>query len=198
MGVREITRAMRKLGYIDLIAKTRMARTMRLRCPAKAALVAIGVTILSLPSAAGLSAAPLTIAVADFDFVDTSGEARDQSAEHTARVAKFAELVRENLSAQGDTSVLPFECPQRPCTPISMGSDDFLAAARRTGARFIVYGGIHKMSTLVQNGLVEVLDLPGEKLLSKRTVSFRGDNDEAYRRAAAFVSDTVRDAMKGR
>ena len=171
---------------------------MRLRCPAKAALAVIGVTVLSALSAPGLSAAPLTIAVADFDFVDTSGEARDQSAEHKARVAKFAELVRENLSAQGDTSVLPFECPQHPCTPISMGSDDFLAAARRTGARFIVYGGIHKMSTLVQNGLVEVLDLPGEKLLSKRTVSFRGDNDEAYRRAAAFVSDTVRDVMKGR
>ena len=27
-----------------------------------------------------LSAAPITVAVADFDYVDTSGEARDQSA----------------------------------------------------------------------------------------------------------------------
>ena len=171
---------------------------MRLRCPAKAALAVIGVTVLSALSAPGLSAAPLTIAVADFDFVDTSGEARDQSAEHKARVEKFAELVRENLSAQGDTSVLPFECPQHPCTPIRMGSDDFLAAARRTGARFIVYGGIHKMSTLVLGGLVEVVDLESEKLLLKRTVSFRGDNDGAYRRAAVFVADMVRDALNGR
>jgi hypothetical protein len=146
----------------------------------------------------GFAAAPLTIAVADFDYVDTSGETRDQSAEHRARVAKFAELARENSSAKGDYRVLPFDCPQHPCTPVSMGSDDFIAAARRSGARFIVYGGIHKMSTLVQNGLVEVLDLQNEKLLLKRTVSFRGDNDEAYRRAAAFVADTVREAMKGR
>jgi len=160
-------------------------------------LAAICGVVLSLASAP-LYAVPLTIAVADFDFVDTSGEARDQSAEHRARVATFAELVRENLSAQGDTSVLAFECPQHPCTPISMGSDDFIAAARRPGARFIVYGGIHKMSTLVQNGVVEVLDLQDEKLLLKRAVSFRGDNDEAYRRAAAFVADTVREAMKGR
>ena len=161
-------------------------------------LAAICGAVLSLASAPGLSAAPITIAVADFDYVDTSGEARDQSAEHKLRVTKFAELVRENLSAQGDTSVLAFQCPQHPCTPIRMGSDDFLAAARRSGARFIVYGGIHKMSTLVQNGLVEVLDLRNEKLLLKRAVSFRGDNDEAYRRAAAFVGDMVREAMKGR
>ena len=159
------------------------------------AVIAGVAAVLSLALAPGLSAAPLTIAVADFNYVDTSGEARDRSAEHRARVAKFAELVRENLSAQGYTSVLPFECPQHPCTPVSMGSDDFIAAARRSGARFIVYGGIHKLSTLVQNGVVEVLDLQNEKLILKRTVSFRGDNDEAYRRAAAFVGDMVREAM---
>src|SRR6516162_9107444 len=166
---------------------------------AKAALTFLFIAAaLSLPANLGASAAPLTIAVADFDYKDTSGEARDQSAEHKARVAHFAELVRENLSAQDDTSVLPFECPQHPCTPIRMGSDEFIAAARRSGARFIVYGGIHKMSTLVQNGLVEVLDLRNEKLILKRAVSFRGDNDEAYRRAAMFVADTVREAMTGR
>ena len=171
---------------------------MRRRSRAKAARVAIGISVLSPPLAPCLSAAPLTIAVADFDYVDTSGEARDQSAEHKARVAKLAELVRENLSAQGDYRVLPFECPQHPCTPVSMGSDDFIAAARRTGARFVVYGGIRKMSTLVQWGDVELLDLESEKLLLKRTVSFRGDTDEAFSRAAAFVGDTVREAMKGR
>jgi hypothetical protein len=165
----------------------------------KAALAAVCLAAaLSLQPSRGTLAAPLTIAVADFDYRDTSGEVRDQSAEHKARVAHFAELVRENLSAQGDTSVLPFDCPQHPCTPIKMGSDDFIAAARRTGARFIVYGGIHKMSTLVQNGLVEVLDLQNEKLILKRGVSFRGDNDEAFARAAAFVADTVREAMKTR
>ena len=37
--------------------------SMRLRCPAKAALAVIGVTVLSALSAPGLSAAPLTIAL---------------------------------------------------------------------------------------------------------------------------------------
>jgi Protein of unknown function (DUF2380) len=168
---------------------------MRQRVRIKAVIAGV-VAVLSLVLPPGLSATPLTIAVADFDYKDNSGEVRDQSAEHKARVAHFAELVRENLSAQGDTSVLPFDCPQHPCTPIKMGSDDFIAAARRTGARFIVYGGILKVSTLVQNGLVEVLDLQNEKLILMRAVSFRGDNDEAFSRAAAFVGETVREAMK--
>jgi Protein of unknown function (DUF2380) len=168
---------------------------MRQRVRIKAVIAGV-VAVLSLVLPPGLSATPLTIAVADFDYKDNSGEVRDQSAEHKARVAHFAELVRENLSAQGDTSVLPFDCPQHPCTPIKMGSDDFIAAARRTGARFIVYGGILKVSTLVQNGLVEVLDLQNEKPILMRAVSFRGDNDEAFSRAAAFVGETVREAMK--
>ena len=145
-----------------------------------------------------LSAAPLTVAVADFDYADSSGEVKDQSAEHRARVAHFAELIRANLGAQGDTRVLPLECAEPPCTPINMRPDDFIAAGRRSGARFVLYGGIHKMSTLVQWGDIELLDLEANKLLLKRTVTFRGDNDEAFRRAAAFVSDTVREAMAKR
>jgi hypothetical protein len=82
---------------------------------AKAALTFLfAAAALSLQANLGASAAPLTIAVADFDYKDTSGEVRDQSAEHKARVAHFAEVVRENLSAQGDTSVLQFEFRNTP------------------------------------------------------------------------------------
>ena len=101
----------------------------RVDCAKAALTILFAAAALSLQANLGASAAPLTIAVADFDYKDTSGEVRDQSAEHKARVAHFAELVRENLSAQGDTSVLQFECPQHPCTPIRMGADDFIAAA---------------------------------------------------------------------
>jgi Protein of unknown function (DUF2380) len=163
---------------------------------AQTAAIAIAMTAgLSLLAPPAPAAAPITIAVADFDYTDTSGEVNDQSAAHSARVAQFVELVRENLTAQGDYRVLPFDCPAHPCTPISMRPDDFIAAARRSGARFVVYGGIRKMSTLVQWGDVELLDLETEKLLLQRTVSFRGDNDDAFRRAAAFVGDTLRAAM---
>ena len=145
-----------------------------------------------------LSAAPLTIAVADFDYIDTSGEVKDQRAEHQARMAQFAELLRAKLGADGEFHVMPLECAEPPCTPINMQPEKFVAASRRSNARYVVYGGIHKTSTLVQWGDVELLDLEANKLLLKRTVTFRGDNDEAFRRAAAFISDTVRDAMAKR
>ena len=43
--------------------------------------------------------------------------------------------------------------------------------------------------------LCELLDLEAEKLLMRRTVTFRGDNDAAYRHAANFVSDTLKESM---
>jgi Protein of unknown function (DUF2380) len=141
------------------------------------------------------AAAPIAVAVADFDYFDTSGEVVDQSAEHRARVASFAALLRDNLSAQGDYRVVSIECPDHPCTATSMSQDLFIAAARKAGARLVVYGGIRKMSTLVQWGEIQLLDLEAEKLLMRRTVTFRGDNDAAYRHAANFVSDTLKETM---
>jgi hypothetical protein len=47
----------------------------------------------------------------------------------------------------------------------------------------------------VQWGEVQLLDLEAEKLLMQRTVTFRGDNDAAYRHAANFVGDQLKEAM---
>jgi len=110
-------------------------------------------------------------------------------------VASFAKLLRDNLAAQGDYRVVPIECPDQPCTATSMSQDVFIAAVRRAGARLVVYGGIRKMSTLVQWGEIQLLDLEAEKLLMRRTVTFRGDNDAAYRHAANFVGDQLKETM---
>ena len=150
---------------------------------------------LSFPSGGSPAAAPIAVAVADFDYFDTSAEVTDQSAEHRARVASFAKLLRDNLAAQGDYRVVPIECSDHPCTATSMSQDVFIAAARKAGARLVVYGGIRKMSTLVQWGEIQLLDLEAEKLLMRRTVTFRGDNDAAYRHAANFVGDKLKESM---
>jgi hypothetical protein len=144
----------------------------------------------------GSSAAqPIAVAVADFDYFDTSGEVADQSAEHQARVASFANLLRENLAALGDYRVVSIECQSRPCTATSMSQDVFIEAARKSGARLVIYGGIRKMSTLIQWGEIQLLDLDAEKLLMQRTVTFRGDNDAAYRHAANFVGEQLKETM---
>jgi len=153
------------------------------------------VAALSFQPGASAAAAPIAVAVADFDYFDTSGEVADQSAEHRARVASFANLLRDNLAAQADYRVVTIECPDHPCTATSMSQEVFIAAARKAGARLVIYGGIRKMSTLIQWGEIQLLDLQAEKLLLQRTVTFRGDNDAAYRHAANFVGDQLKETM---
>ena len=171
-------------------------RASRLRGIASAVLTMLcAFAALSSQPSASPAATPIAVAVADFDYFDTSGEVTDQSAEHRARVASFANLLRDNLAAQSDYRVVPIECPDHPCTATSMSQEVFIAAARKAGARLVIYGGIRKMSTLIQWGEIQLLDLEAEKLLLQRTVTFRGDNDAAYRHAANFVGDQLKETM---
>src|SRR4029453_11841202 len=87
------------------------------------------IAALSFQSGGSPAAAPIAVAVADFDYFDTSGEVTDQSAEHLARVASFANLLRDNLAAQGDYRVVTIECPDHPCTTTSMSHVGLIPAA---------------------------------------------------------------------
>lgn len=163
--------------------------------PARRIVLALGAAWLAAApvEAGGEDAVPLAlpVAIADFDNFDTSGEAAESSAAHAARVAAFDTLLGDSLVRQGGYDLRPLPCPARPCTAGGMDAEELLRAARGTGARLLLYGGIHKMSTLVQWGKVQVVDLEADALLLDRSFSFRGDNDEAFARAAAFLTRDV-------
>lgn len=129
----------------------------------------------------------IPVAVADFDYYDTSGEPTDQQAEHARRMAGFVTILRERLAADGAFTVRELRCGKPDCTAGDLAPDELIKAAREAGARMLVYGGIHKISTLVQWGKVQAVDLDNEALLLDRSFSFRGDNDRAFQRAADFV-----------
>ena len=80
------------------------------------------------------AATPIAVAVADFDYFDTSGEVADQSAEHRTRVASGPKLLRDDLAAQGDYRVVSIECRDHPCTATSLSQEVFIAAVRKAGA----------------------------------------------------------------
>ena len=177
-----------------MVANERNRRRQAWRCsPAVLLACTLAASAVWGPAAAAQTAGPPTVAVAEFDYVDTSGEPTDQTAAHRARVADFAAQVRQQLAAQG-YEVRPLSCADA-CTVATASPDGLAAAARKAGARLVVAGGIHKMSTLVQFGEVRLLDLDSNTLLLRRTFSFRGDNDTAFRRAAAFVGETLTEAM---
>src|ERR1700755_3098503 len=116
----------------------RMSRTGRTSVVAAAGFAAaLLFQITPLLVSPGFSAAPLTVAVADFDYIDTSGEVRDQRKEHEARMQRFTELLRESLGGRGDFHVQPLSCTEPPCTPINMQPQKFIDASRRSGARFV-------------------------------------------------------------
>jgi len=58
-----------------------------------------------------------------------------------------------------------------------------------------VVGAVKKMSTLVLWAKVGVVDVGRNRTLSEKIYTFRGDNDEAWNRAEAFVARDVRELL---
>ena len=66
-----------------------------------------------------------------------------------------------------------------------------MKAADAAGADFLMVGGIHKMSTLVQWAKAEVIDLRSGQIVLDKLFTFRGDTDQAWRRAEKFISNEL-------
>ena len=69
-----------------------------------------------------------------------------------------------------------------------MQSDEIVASARAAGAKRLLYGGIQKMSALIQNAKVQVVDIEDNKVTFDRLITFRGDTDESWQRAERFIA----------
>jgi hypothetical protein len=154
--------------------------------PALLPLIAVMLSV-SAPGRAddGRNTASVTIAVVDFDYLDTSGEERDQSREHAARLKDFMAALRSDLAAHGKT-VVSLKCGLAPCSPDRPA--ELLRAAREAGAGIVLLGSIHKMSTLIQWAKAEAIDAATDRVLLDKLFTFRGDNDDSWRRAEAFIA----------
>jgi hypothetical protein len=130
---------------------------------------------------------PVAVAVAEFDFVDTSGEVMDQTPEHLQRLQQLTREIRMGLGRTGRYRIVHLGCEPTPCSAGRTDPAVLIAKARAVGARLLLYGGIQKMSTLIQYGNAEVVDLEADRLVFDQNISFRNDSDEAYRRAARFL-----------
>ena len=134
------------------------------------------------------AAEPITIGVAEIDYHDTSGEQRDQLAAHAERATRFAEALRKDLGASGKYKIVTLDCGKNPCSVENQIPEDLIAAAKKAGARLLVYGGVHKMSTLVQNMKAQAVDVAADRLVFERLITFRGDSDGAWARAEGFLA----------
>jgi hypothetical protein len=157
-----------------------------------AATLLCGAAFAVAPPAAAADGAPspVPIAVLDMVYVDTSGEPRDQSQEHAARIRRFADALRSDLARSGKFRVVTPQCGAAPCSA-SGESAELVARAREAGAKLVLSGGVHKQSTLVQWAKVQAVDVDTDRLVLDKLLTFRGDTDEAWERAEAFVAREV-------
>jgi hypothetical protein len=159
-------------------ARSRLARHGRLA-------LAGAVALASATSA--YAAEPSTLAVAAFSFRDTSGEVRDQTAEHAARLKAFGAVLNDDLAASLKIDPVALPCETGRCRDLGA----LAAQARAVDAKYLLVGEVHKMSTLVGWVKFAVLDLDANKPVCDRYLTYRGDTDEAWRRAAAFTARDV-------
>jgi hypothetical protein len=161
----------------------------RVGWPSVARLLAVlAIIVLAIaPARVGAGPAPPTVAVAEFDYVDTSGEPRDQQTVHTARLHNFADAIRADLSSSGHYKVVPLSCGADPCPANSQSPQQLLEDARRAGAQYLLFGGVHKESTLIGWIKVDAIETASGRVIYDRLLTFRGDSEDAWKHAEKFV-----------
>jgi hypothetical protein len=136
--------------------------------------------------ASGADAKPIPIAVLDLDYTDNSGEVRDQRQQHEMRLRHFVEALRTDLAASGRYRIVDPACDPSPCAVAGADPTAVIANARQAGAMLMMFGGVHKMSTLIEWAKLLVIDVRTGQVVFDRLITFRGDDDEAWKRAEAF------------
>jgi hypothetical protein len=160
---------------------------------AAAAFIAALALAFSAATAPANSATP-ALAVGGFSYSDTSGEPRNQASNHQAWLDMFSKLVRADLERGGKFALADIQCAAPECAVVDgVAPPALVQSAEQAGVRFLVVGGVQKTSTLVQWARLAVLDLQGRKVVVDRLFSFRGDDEDAWRRAAGFVARYVND-----
>ena len=164
-------------------------------------LVAFGLACACFPlmahSGRAQIAAP-SLAVIELDYIDTSGEVLDQRADHARRLNDFAESLRDDLGMSGKFRIVAFDCLPASCPRSTTPPAELAAQAEKAGAAYVLFGGIHKESMLIQWAKIEILDVGKQKIVFDRLLSFRGDDDTAWRRAERFLARDIleQDAVK--
>ncbi|PSH57623.1 hypothetical protein CU103_28000 [Phyllobacterium sophorae] len=137
------------------------------------------------------AAAKISVAVANLDFLDTSGETRDMTAAHAKRLKALADYLREQLSGNENLKVVQLPCEQAQCTAQDPGYEVLADQARDAGARFVFIGIVKKTSTLINWIEYSVLDVDDKRAVCGELVSFRDDTDESWRRASRFLGSQI-------
>jgi hypothetical protein len=169
-----------------------MEKPMKRRSACLALVVAAVFSINPVRQGQALGEAPV-LAVAEIQYVDTSGEVVDQSADHFRRLREFEASLRTDLVASGKIRNVALDCPPNACSVGDIDVDQLLGKAQAAGAEYLLISSFHKMSTLVQWAKIDLIEVKTRNVVFNRLVTFRGDNDKAWRHAESFMVREILD-----
>ena len=173
-----------------------MAATTSPARPPRLLLAVVLSAVLQCWCAAGASSAeagrPRTMAVFPVELADTSGEApRPGRAGQIAATTEVLADLLEGSSRYRKVDLAPVRDRLAAAGPLHRCGGCWLAMAREAGAEVAALAVVHKVSTLISSMQVWMVDVAARRVILEVAVSLRGDNDEAWRRAAGYLVRNV-------
>ena len=133
-------------------------------------------------------AAPRTVAIFDFNMVNTSPAAT--TADETARLQSLDRQLHAALAAPGryePVDVGPVREELANVRSIRGCNGCELDLARKAGAELAAYGWVQKVSNLILNINVVIEDAKTGQVLKAESVDIRGNTDESWRRGLRYL-----------
>ena len=150
----------------------------------------------TLLAAVPAPAAAQTVAVFDFELIDTSleGEIKGARADEQARLIRLSDQLRRRLAESGRFSLVdmaPIADEARASNLQACGGCDARLAAR-IGAELAVTGTVQKVSNLILNMNIYIRDAASGRTAAAMSADMRGNTDESWSRTLDWL---VRDRL---
>ena len=155
---------------------------------------ALGVLLAAPAPAYADEARAVPVAVLPIKLLDTSGEPTDQTAEHAGRLLRMGEDLSADLTRTGAYRAVYWPAARLARSCPAETAACLLQAAREQEADLVFIGVVHKSSTLILQLWARLVDVRSGRDVFLRDLNFRGDTDEAWQRARAFLAAQIREA----
>ena len=157
------------------------------------AILCFAFVAMAVPALAQENAARRSLLVLNLELVDSSGEVADQRKDHERRLAAVqtlaGELAARDVYAVVDPAAIQAEIDatrERQYLHACNGCE--LRFARAVDADRVLTGHVRKVSSLVMALWVDIRDADSGRPILRKVLDFRGDNDQAWQRAALYLA----------
>jgi Protein of unknown function (DUF2380) len=171
--------------------KTERERMTALRRFTSLALI-IGALVLAAPPALRAAQQPISVAVFDFELVDTSleGASRGTDPAETARLKLISNELRAMLAKSGKYRVVDLKPAAKQIADVGYfhgcnGCDADIA--KSLGAERSITGRVNKISTLILNINIYVRDTASGQVIQTMSADIRSNSDDSWTHGVSWL-----------